>query len=62
MKRHELMRHLALHECRIEREGSRHTILVSMRTGVKTALPRHTEIENRLAVKICKQLDVPPIR
>jgi hypothetical protein len=56
------MSHLRLHGCRIEREGTRHTIFVNPDSGSKAPVPRHTEIDNRLAVKICQQLAVPTIR
>jgi len=56
------MRHLSTHGCRIEREGGRHTIIGNPVTGAKAPVPRHTEIDNRLAVKICGQLAVPPLR
>ena len=29
--------------------------------NTKTAVPRHTEIDNRLAVDICKQLGIPTL-
>jgi mRNA interferase HicA len=44
------------------REGSRHTIFTNPATGAKVPIPRHAEIDNRLARKICKQLAIEPIR
>jgi hypothetical protein len=46
----------------LEREGARHTIYKSPVNGAKVPVPRHAEIENRLARKICLQLAIEPIR
>jgi len=61
MKRGDLLRYLEGCGCKLEREGSRHSIYVNPANGKKTSVPRHMEIDNRLARKICKQLDVPPV-
>ena len=61
MKRGDLLRYLERCGCKLEREGSRHSIYRNPATGKKTSVPRHTEIDNRLARNICKQLDVPPV-
>ena len=62
MKRHELIGHLERHKCLIEREGARHTIYANSINGKKAPVPRHGEIDNRLARKICQQLSISPIR
>jgi hypothetical protein len=46
----------------LHREGGRHSILVNPANGRKAPVPRHSEIDNRLARKICEQLDAPVIR
>ena len=61
MKRGDLLRYLEGSGCKVEREGSRHSIYLNPANGKKTSVPRHMEIDNRLARKICKQLDVPPV-
>lgn len=61
MKRRQLLDHLRANGCRLDREGSRHSILVNPKTGQKASVPRHSEIDNRLAAKICRQLSVPPV-
>jgi hypothetical protein len=38
------------------------SIYVKPANGAKAPVPRHSEIDNRLAAKICRQLTVPPIR
>lgn len=62
MKRRELTDHLRSNGCLLEREGGRHSIFVNLATGAKAPVPRHAEIDNRLAVKICRQLGIPTIR
>jgi mRNA interferase HicA len=59
MKRGDLLRYLEGCGCRLQREGSRHSIYLNPANGKKTSVPRHMEIDDRLAQKICKQLDVP---
>ena len=61
MKRGDLVRYLEQLGCVLEREGSRHSIYRNPTTCKKTSVPRHMEIDNRLAKTICKQLGVPPI-
>lgn len=41
------------------REGSKHSWWGNMDTKDRTAVPRHTEINNQLAKKICKDLGIP---
>ena len=57
MKRRELIRWLTRNGAQLIREGRRHAIwgMGSYRTQV----PRHTEIVDLLAKKICKDLDIP---
>ena len=62
MKRHELTAHLKQQACLVDREGSRHTIYANPANGAKAPVPRHAEIDNRLAQKICQQLSIAPIR
>ena len=62
MKRHELISHLQRQGCRLDREGGRHTIYTNPANGAKAPVPRHAEIDNRLAHKICQQLAITPIR
>lgn len=58
MKRQQLLDHLAHHGCELYREGSRHSIYRNTRTGKRTSVPRHGEIDNVTARKICDQLGV----
>jgi mRNA interferase HicA len=59
MKRLELIRHLERHGCELLREGGNHTIYVNRARKKVSAVPRHREIVEFLAKKICKDLEVP---
>ena len=59
MKRRDLVRHIERQGCEFLREGANHTLYVN-RTARKTStVPRHNEIDEDLARKICKDLQVP---
>ncbi|WP_133716396.1 type II toxin-antitoxin system HicA family toxin [Methylocaldum gracile] len=59
MKRLDLLRHLEAHGCRFVREGGSHTVYINPVARKVSAIPRHREINEFLASKICKDLDVP---
>ncbi|MBI2883808.1 MAG: type II toxin-antitoxin system HicA family toxin [Candidatus Methylomirabilis oxyfera] len=59
MKRRDLIRYLEDHGCEFFREGSKHTVYVNRAVGKSTTIPRHREINEHLARRICKDLDVP---
>ncbi|MCX7840092.1 MAG: type II toxin-antitoxin system HicA family toxin [Anaerolineae bacterium] len=59
MKRHALLKHLQSHGCKLFREGTRHSIYWNPANRRTTAVPRHTEIADKLARKICKDLGIP---
>ena len=61
MKRRNLLRHLRKHGCALLREGGRHSWWHNPSSNRRSAVPRHTEIDDRLARKICKDLDVPRV-
>jgi hypothetical protein len=61
MKRQKLLGHLLLHGCRIMGEGAKHTRVINPANGRRTTVPRHREINDGLARRICKQLDIPPV-
>jgi hypothetical protein len=44
-----------------KREGSSHSLWTNPATGAVEAIPRHTEISNLLARKICRNLSIPEI-
>ena len=59
MKRRDLVRHLESHGCEFLREGENHTVFVNRRTRKSTTVPRHREVFDFLARKICKDLEIP---
>ncbi len=59
MKRRDLLRHLRLHGCRLVRESGDHTIWANSTGKRRTSTPRHREIPDFTAGRICKQLEVP---
>jgi len=59
MKRRDLIRHLEAFGCEFLREGADHTVYVNRAALTSTAVPRHREINEFLARKICRDLQVP---
>ncbi|MFQ5933133.1 MAG: type II toxin-antitoxin system HicA family toxin [Dehalococcoidia bacterium] len=59
MKRRDLIRHIEKHGCVFVREGSRHSWYFNPETREHSAIPRHREIVDFLARKICRELSVP---
>ena len=59
MKRQALLRHLRRCGCYLKREGRSHSLWCNPRTGHVEAVPRHTEIPDKLAKKISRALEVP---
>lgn len=58
MKRRDLIHHLEAQGCRLLRQGGRHSIYVNPTTNATSAVPRHNEIYEFLARKICRDLQV----
>ena len=61
MKRSSLLAHLRRYGCVLKREGGAHSLWMNPATGAVEAVPRHTEIANTLAHKICRGLGVPEL-
>jgi len=59
MKRIDLVRHLESHGCELLREGAKHTLYVNPSNEQTSAIPRHREINDFLARKICRDLGIP---
>ncbi|MBI2179570.1 MAG: type II toxin-antitoxin system HicA family toxin [Deltaproteobacteria bacterium] len=60
MKRRELIRHLERFGCALVDEGAKHSKYVNLADPRRvTTVPRHTEIADLLARKICRQLGIP---
>jgi mRNA interferase HicA len=59
MKRTELLKHLRDQGCAFIREGGSHSWWGHVALNRRSAIPRHTEINDNLARKICKDLGIP---
>ena len=59
MKRRDLLRHLEAHGCELMREGGRHSVYLNRRARKASSVPRHRQINDHLARKICRDLEVP---
>ena len=59
MKRKALVRHLYAHGCEFLREGARHSIYWNPSLKKTSSVPRHSEIHEFLAKKICRDLGIP---
>jgi predicted RNA binding protein YcfA (HicA-like mRNA interferase family) len=59
MQRRNPIKHLQNHGCELLREGGRHSIYYNPKTNKLAAVPRHREIADLLARKICRDLEVP---
>jgi mRNA interferase HicA len=59
VKRVDLLRHLERHGCERLREGGSHTVYVNRAARKASSVPRHREINDFLARKICRDLEVP---
>jgi mRNA interferase HicA len=59
VKRIDLIRHLEEHGCRLLREGGSHSVYVNEVLRKISTVPRHREIKDFLAKKICRDLEIP---
>ena len=62
MKRSVLLKHLRKNGCKLLREGGRHSWWFNSQKNQRSAVPRHSEINNLLANKICNDLGVDKIK
>lgn len=58
MKRRDLLKHLRKLGCVFVREGNKHSVFFNPLTGRISTIPRHSEINNYLAEKICRDLGI----
>lgn len=56
MKRADLVKYLRTKKCLLLREGKGHSVFHNTENNWISTIPRHTEISNFLADKICKDL------
>lgn len=62
MKRKELIRYLTSNGCELLREGGKHSWWHNPAQNRRSAVPRHSEISDDLAKKICKDLGISKIK
>lgn len=61
MKRQPFIHDIEQHNCKLLREGGKHSIFYNPANMQTSAIPRHREINDFLAKKILKDLGVPQI-
>jgi mRNA interferase HicA len=59
VKRRDLVRHLEAHGCELLREGGSHSVYVNRGSRKVSTVPRHREIDEHLARRILRDLEVP---
>lgn len=62
MKRLKLIKYLNQNNCFLLREGGNHSWFSNPLLNKKSAIPRHKEINDILANKICKDLGIAKIK
>ena len=60
MKRRKLIDYIENCGCLFLREGKKHTIYYNPENQQVSTIPRHSEIVDKLAIKICRDLGIPP--
>ena len=60
MKRSKLIRHLRKQGCTLSHEGGRHSIFANPKNGRTAPVPRHSDVDSMLVLKICKELEIDP--
>jgi len=62
VKRLDFIRHLEDHGCVFIREGGSHSWWGNPARNRRSSVPRHREINEKLVLKICRDLDIPAPR
>jgi mRNA interferase HicA len=62
MERKDLIRYLHSQGCELLREGARHSWWHNPALNRRSAVPRHTEVNDNLIKKICKDLGISPVK
>jgi len=58
MKRIDLIRHLEQQGCEFLRDGKRHAVYINPQARRSSSVPRHREVHDFLARKICDDLQI----
>lgn len=59
MKRVDLVRHVEANGGELLREGGNHSVYVNRSARRTSVIPRHREVNEYLARKICRDLEIP---
>ena len=59
MKRVDLVRHVEAHGCIFPRESGNHSVFINRPARRTSVIPRHREVNDYLARKICCDLEIP---
>lgn len=59
MKRRDLISHVVSHGCHLFRDRGKHSVYFNPANKQSSAIPRHREINDFLAIKICRDLGIP---
>jgi predicted RNA binding protein YcfA (HicA-like mRNA interferase family) len=62
MKRTLFIKHLNTNKCYLKREGSKHSLFRNIENGKTTTVPRHPDIDDITAERICVQLEIPKLK
>lgn len=62
MKRRAFIKYIHSQDCTLHHEGANHSIFINSKSGVKTSIPRHADIDEELCQAICKQLNILKIK
>ena len=62
MKRVDLIRHLVKNGCVFIREGAKHSVFFNPLIKRSSTVPRHKDVDNFLAEKICRDLGVQEVK
>ena len=58
MKRRDLIKRIEMHGCQLLRDKGKHSIYFNPTNNQTSAVPRHREINDFLARKICRDLGI----
>jgi mRNA interferase HicA len=62
MKHGKLIRYLGKHGAYLLREGAKHSVYYNPENGKISTIPRHSDVKKFTAQKICKDLEIVPLR
>lgn len=62
MKRKFLISYIERQGCRFLREGKKHTVYFNPKNNRTSTVPRHREINDHLAKKICRDLSIDKLK